>query len=68
MPDVSIIMDWKFWHFDNRLNLQFELVYWRCFLATETKSKQYFNLIRKDWVLVYWNWQKLLISIHNLRS
>jgi len=22
------------------------------------KSKQYFNLIREDWVLVCWNWQK----------
>jgi len=26
-------------------------------LATETKSKQYFNLIQEDWMLVYWNWQ-----------
>jgi len=25
-------------------------------LATEAKSKQYFNLIGEDWMLVYWNW------------
>jgi len=36
------------------------------FLATEMKSKQYFNLTRKDWV--YCNWQKIANSIHNLRS
>jgi len=25
--------------------------------VTKTKSKTYFNLIREDWILVYWNWQ-----------
>jgi len=45
--------------------MQFKLVRWRRFLATETKSKQYFDLIRKDWMLVYWNWQNLPISIYN---
>jgi len=54
-------MDRKYWHFpENKLNLQFELVRWWRFLATETKSKQHFNLIRKDWVLVYWNRDKSL--------
>jgi len=38
-------MDGKYWNFPKNINLQFELVRWRRFLATETKSNQ------KDWVL-----------------
>jgi len=40
------------------LNLQLEHVGWIRFFITETKIKQYFNLIWEDWVLVYWNWSK----------
>jgi len=32
----------------NRLNMRFELCPLKAFLVTETKSKQYFNLMRED--------------------